>query len=151
MLELARETDWDAVKALSLQMHQQRVSWRPDLYVACQEPYPREKFLEDIRQRMVYLVRMEQVVAGYVVLSMQKKDGPGMISRKVMCLEAICVEESIRGHGLGKEMMADVRALARAFGCKEISLRVHAENDPAVGFYQKCGFRIRTINMDMKL
>ena len=52
--------------------------------------------------------------------------------------------------GIGKAMISDVRALARAFGCREVILGVHPENDEAVGFYQKCGFAIRTINMDMK-
>jgi ribosomal protein S18 acetylase RimI-like enzyme len=61
------------------------------------------------------------------------------------------VEQSLRGQGIGKAMVADVRVLARAFGCREVILGVHPENDTAVGFYQKCGFRIRTINMDMKI
>jgi ribosomal protein S18 acetylase RimI-like enzyme len=48
-------------------------------------------------------------------------------------------------------MIADVRALAKVFGCTELILGVHPENDGAVVFYQKCGFRIRTINMDSVL
>ena len=100
---------------------------------------------------MVYVARLDGIVAGYVVLSLQRKDGPGVVPRKLLRLKSICVEESIRGHGIGKLMVEDVRALARAFGCSQVILGVHAENDSAVGFYQKCGFFIRTINMDMQL
>ena len=32
MLELARETDWESVQRLSVQLHDLHVSWRPDLY-----------------------------------------------------------------------------------------------------------------------
>ena len=151
MLQLAREADWEDVKRLSVQIHDLHVQWRPDIYFHTEEPYPKEAFLEDIRNRMVYVARLDGIVAGYVVLSLLRKDGPGVVKRKLLRLESICVEESIRGHGIGKLMVEDVRALARAFGCSQVILGVHPENDSAVGFYQKCGFYIRTINMDMQV
>lgn len=151
MLQLARESDWEDVKRLSVQIHDLHVQWRPDIYFYTEEPYPKEAFLEDIRNRMVYVARLDGIVAGYVVLSLLRKDGPGVVKRKLLRLESICVEESIRGHGIGKLMVEDVRALARAFGCSQVILGVHPENDSAVGFYQKCGFYIRTINMDMQV
>lgn len=151
MLQLARESDWEEVQRLSVQVHDMHVSWRPDIFCRTEEPYPKEKFLEDIRQRMVYVAKLDGIVAGYVVLAIMRKGGPGTVERKLLRLESICVEESIRGNGIGKTMVMEVRALARAFGCSQVILGVHPENDAAVGFYQKCGFRIRTINMDMQL
>ena len=151
MLELARESDWEAVKRLSVQIHDLHVSWRADIYYHTAEPYPKEKFLEDIQNRLVYVAKIDQTVAGYVILSVIQKGGPGTVEKKMLRLESICVDEAIRGHGIGKAMAADVFALARAFGCSEVILGVHPENDKAVGFYQKCGFRIRTINMDAKV
>ena len=151
MLELARESDWEAVRRLSVQIHDLHAAWRPDLYFHSDEPYPKEKFLADIVDRLVYTARLDGVVAGYVILSVLHKGGPGAVEYKALRLDSICVDETVRGHGIGKAMVADVRALARAFGCRELILGVHPENDPAVGFYQKCGFRIRTINMDMKI
>lgn len=151
MLELARAGDWEEVKRLSVQIHDLHVAWRPDIYFHCDEPYPKEKFLEDIAMRTVYVARIADAVVGYVILSFLNKGGPGTVSKKQMRLESICVDEALRGKGLGKAMAADVRALAKAFGCREIILSVHPENDEAVGFYQKCGFRIRTIGMDMTI
>ena len=151
MLQLARESDWEAVKRLSVQVHDLHAAWRPDIFYRTEEPYPRECFLEDIRDRMVYVAKLDGLVAGYVVLSIQERGGHGRVERKLMRLHGICVEESIRGNGIGKTMVEEVRALAKAFGCSQLILGVHPENDAAVGFYQKCGFRIRTINMDMQL
>lgn len=151
MLELARAGDWEEVKRLSVQIHDLHVAWRPDIYFHCDEPYPKEKFLEDIAMRTVYVARIADAVVGYVILSFLNKGGPGTVSKKQMRLDSICVDEALRGKGLGKAMVADVRALAKAFGCREIILSVHPENDEAVGFYQKCGFRIRTIGMDMTI
>ena len=100
---------------------------------------------------MVYIAKVGGVSVGYVILSLMHKGGPGTVEHKAMRLDAICVDETAREQGIGKAMVSDVRALARAFGCREIVLGVHPENNSAVDFYQKCGFRIRTINMDMKI
>lgn len=151
MLELARESDWEAVRRLSVQIHDLHAAWRPDLYYHSDEPYPKEKFLEDIRNRMVYVAKLGGSSLGYVILSLMSKGGPGAVQYKAMRLDTICVEETARGQGIGKAMIADVRALSLAFGCREVILGVHPENDSAVGFYQKCGFTIRTINMQMKI
>ena len=151
MLQLARESDWEDVKRLSVQVHDLHADWRPDIYFHTEEPYPKEQFLQDIANRRVYVAKLDGLVAGYVVISTQEKGGPGTVARKLMRLDSICVEESIRGNGIGKTMVQDVRALAKAFRCDQLILGVHPENDAAVGFYQKCGFRIRTINMDMQL
>lgn len=150
MLELARESDWEAVNRLSVQIHDLHAAWRPDLYYHCEEPLPKQAFLDGIHSRMVYVAKIGGIVAGYVVLSVMQKGGPGTVECKVLRLDSICVDEMMRGHGIGKAMIADVRALAKAFGCREVLLGVHPENDDAVIFYQKCGFTIRTINMQMR-
>jgi ribosomal protein S18 acetylase RimI-like enzyme len=151
MLELARPSDWEEINRLSVQIHDLHAAWRPDIYYSCAEPYPREDFLAHIQQKRVYVAKLGGSVVGYLVLSFFTKGGPGTHASKGARLDSICVEESLRGHGIGKEMVRDARILAKAFGCKELMLGVHPENDDAVSFYQKCGFRIRTINMDMKL
>lgn len=151
MLELAKETDWEAIQKLSVQIHDLHAQWRSDLYYHSEEPYPREKFLMDINNRLVYTAKVAGVVVGYVVLAIQEKGGEGIVTHKAMRVESICVEENARGQGFGKEIAGDVRALAKAFGCREVVLSVHPENDSAVGFYQKCGFTIRTIQMEMKV
>ena len=149
MLELARESDWQEIKRLSVQIHDLHAAWRPDIYISVEEPYPYEVFLQDMQKRQVYVAKLEENIIGYVVLSTFVKEGAGTVKRKIMRLESICVDEPFRGHGLGKKMVNDVWALAKAFRCSQLMLGVHAENDSAIGFYQKCGFRIRTINMDM--
>ena len=151
MLQLARESDWEPVRALSVQIHDLHAAWRPDLYHHSDEPYPQEQFLEDIRNRMVYTAKINDTVVGYVVLSLLQKGGPGVLSYKALRLDVVCVDKNARRQGIGKAMVQDVRALARAFGCQQLLLSVHPENDDAVSFYQKCGFCIRTIQMDMKI
>ena len=88
MLELARLEDWEAVRRLSVQVHDLHAAWRPDLYEQCQAPYPKEKFLEDIQSRTVYVAKLGETVMGYTVLSVMAKSGPGIVSHKACALTA---------------------------------------------------------------
>ena len=150
MLKLAKESDWEAVRRLSVQIHDLHAVWRPDIYFSCDEPYPRERFLEDIQNRMVYVAESRGVIVGYVILAVLNKGGAGTHEKKLLRLESIVVDKAARGQGIGKKMMADVCDLANAFGCGELILGVHPENESALAFYEKCGFRIRTIQMERK-
>ena len=151
MLELAREVDFEQVSRLALQIHQPHVAWRPDIYCDTTFPYPKEKFLEDISKRMVYVAKVDEFIAGFLVLSKRTKSGEGLVSKDVLVLESICVDEAFRGQGIGRTMLSELRLLARVFRCQEVILSVYPENDGAIAFYQKCGFFIRSINMDMKV
>ncbi len=149
MLQLATPADWEAVKRLSVQIHDLHVQWRPDVYYHCDEPLTHDLFLELIRERMIYVAKVSDTVAGYMTLSINNKGGDGVYPKRVLRIDSICVDEYVRGHGIGTQMVEDARALCAAFGCDFLMLGVHPENDGAVHFYQKCGFRIRTINLEL--
>lgn len=151
MIQLARLCDREAVNALAVQAHEMHVAWRPDLYVGEVELYSVERFEETLKQRQLYVAKIEETVVGYARLTMAVCDRPGMVKRKIMTVEEFCVHESCRGQGIGKEMMSDVRTLAAAFRCTDLQLGVYPQNDDAVGFFQKCGYTIRSIEMQQKI
>lgn len=151
MLELARPGDREAVNALALQIHELHVAWRPDIYEMVSELYPEDRFLEAVKQRQLYVARVNGITVGYVLLKIRDYDWPGVVRRKVMVIEELCVEELCRGQGIGKQIMEDVWALSRAFRCTDLQLGVYPQNGDAVGFYQKCGFTIRSITMQRKV
>jgi len=88
---------------------------------------------------------------GYTSVKIRPFVFPGVVKRKIMLIDEFAVHESCRGHGIGTEMMADIHALAKAFGCTDLQLNVYPQNDDAVGFYQKCGLTIQSITMQCKL
>ena len=67
MLELARESDWEEVQRLSVQVHDMHVAWRPDLYRNADAPFPKASFLEQIQKRMVYVAKIRDHVVGYEI------------------------------------------------------------------------------------
>ena len=151
MLELATAADREAVNAIAKQVHDMHVSWRPDIYEPLEEHYTQSRFEEAIQKRQLYVAKLAGEVAGFVALNQCTYDWPGVVKRKTMIVEEFGVHEFCRGHGIGKAMMEDIHALAKAFGCTDLQLRVYPQNDEAVGFYQKCGFTIQNIGMQKKL
>lgn len=151
MLQLATAADRAAVNEIARQIQDMHVSWRPDIYESLEEQYTEERFLEAICARRLYVAKLAGEVAGFVALNTCTYDWPGVVKRRVMIVDEFGVHEFCRGHGIGKAMMEDVHALARAFGCSDLQLRVYPQNDDAVGFYQKCGFQIQNIGMQKKV
>ena len=151
MLELARLCDREDVNRLALQVHALHVAWRPDIFAMEEELYSEDRMQSAISARELYVAKLGGQTVGYVLLKQKNYDHPGLVKRKVMVVDEICVEESLRDHGIGKSMMEDVHALAKAFRCTDLQLGVYPQNDEAVGFYQKCGFTIRSIDMQRKV
>ena len=151
MLELATVSDRAAVNALAKQVHELHVSWRPDIYEMVEELYSEERFQEAIHLRQLYVAKLNGIAAGYVSLKIRDYNWPGVVCRKVLVIDEICVEKSSRGQGIGTRIIEEVHALAKAFGCTDLQLGVYPQNDDAVGFYQKCGFTIRSIDMQKKI
>ena len=151
MLELATRADRDAVNTLARQVHELHVAWRPDIFRMVDEIYTEERFLEAIRARQLYVAKLNGIVVGYVLIGMKEKNSPPLVLRKILIIDELCVEKSLRSHGIGTRMMEEVQALATAFGCTDLQLGAYPQNDEAIAFYQKCGFTIRSIDMQRKV
>ena len=116
-----------------------------------EELYSTERFERVIADRQLYVAKEQDIVFGYVLLKRRDYDWPGVDHRKVMVVDELAVREDCRSKSIGTAMMDDVKVLAWAFGCTDLQLGVYPKNDAAVAFYQKNGFMIRSIDMQMKL
>ena len=151
MIELATKHDRLEINRLARQVHEMHVSWRPDLYNMPEELFPEELYDELVKNRELYVAKLDGAVIGFAWVRMRTAEGVGLVTRKVMLINQLCVDEALRNHGIGTQMMEEVRVLARAFGCTDLQLGVYPQNDAAVSFYQKCGFMIRSIDMQRKV
>ena len=151
MLQLARPEDRAAIEALAQQVHALHVQWRPDIYVPADALWPKDRFDLSVAEKQLFAAKVDEKVVGYVLVKIRNYDMVGHIKRKVLLVDEICVDEALRNQGIGTEMMIEVRAIAKAFGCTDLQLGVYPQNNEALAFYQKCGFRIRSIDMQMKL
>ena len=150
MIELARTIDRAEVNRLARQVHELHVCWRPDLYTMPEELFPEDLFSELVKSRELYVAKLDGTMVGFVWVRIRTSEGVGLVTRKVMLINQVCVDEALRNHGIGTQMMEELRVLAKAFGCTDLQLSVYPQNDEAVSFYQKCEFMIQSINMQRK-
>ncbi len=146
MLELATLSDRAAFERIDAQCHALHVAWRPDMY-RTEELNPEEFFQEALRERRFYVAKLHGVVVGILKIHIHTSAGPGIVDRRTLLIDHFAVEESCRGQGIGSEMLQDVLALAKAFGCTDMQLNVYPQNEAAIALYQKFGFTIRSITM----
>ena len=151
MLQLARPEDRTAIEALAQQVHSLHVQWRPDIYAPADELWPQERFDAAVAERQLFAAKIDEQIVGYVLVKVRHYDMTGHVKRSVLLVDEICVVEALRNRGIGTEMMIEVRAIAHAFGCTDMQLGIYPQNNEALAFYQKCGFRIRSIDMQMKI
>ncbi len=150
MIELARAADRADVNRLARQVHGLHVEWRSDLYQMPEELFPEELLNELVKKRELYVAKLDGIVAGFCRLKMKQTSGIGIVPRKIMFIDQLCVDEALQNHGIGTQIVAEIRVLARAFGCTDLQLGVYPQNDAAVSFWQKCGFMIQSITMQRK-
>ena len=151
MLELARPEDRIAVGQIAAQIHSMHVQWCPDIYKMEDDMWPQQRFNDAVAQRQLFVEKRDKKVIGYALVKVLNYNVPGLVNRKVLLIDEFGVDESCRNCGIGTEMMLGVRAIGRAFGCADIQLNVNPQNNEALAFYQKCGFRIGTVQMRSKL
>ena len=151
MLQLATKADRRAVNELAQQVHGLHLDWCPGIFCETPELYPQERFDACVADRALYVAKLDGQVVGYALLPIREMNHNGMHSQRRMILEEFCVHEALRGHGIGTEMMRDVRALAKAFRCTEMILKVYPQNEDAIRFYEANGFQIRAIDMSQKV
>ena len=147
MLQVATRADRAAVNELAAQVHAMHIGWRPDIYCMAEELYPQARFEEHLSKRELYVAKIEGNVAGYALLRIYDNNRPGHVKRKMMLIDELCVHEACRGHGIGSQMMEDIHALAKAFGCTQMKIGVYPQNEDAIRFYERFGFAIRSIDM----
>lgn len=155
MLELARESDFEAVNRLARQVVAHHAQWNKNEQMV-QYPYPLNFFLtciepESIHDNAIYVMRKDDAVVGYMRIYLWETNSTTSAKRKMLSIDDLGVEESLRNQGIGTEMMAKLRVLAQEWGCSSICLYVDAPNESAQAYYKKCGFIVRNMGMTLNL
>lgn len=156
MLELAKETDFEAVNRLARQVVAHHAAWTPDLQMV-EHPYPMDFFLsciqpESIRENAIYVMRQDNCVVGFMRIYLWETNSSVSAKRTMLSIDDIGVDEVLRHQGIGTRMMGELTEMAkREWGCSSICLYVDAPNESARAYYDKCGFQARNIGMTLNL
>jgi GNAT superfamily N-acetyltransferase len=69
----------------------------------------------------------------------------------IALVEAVCVEEQLRGQGIGSMMMSHAMHVARTFGCYKLTLSSNLVRSKAHDFYRSLGFEQHGVSFHVRL
>ena len=150
----AKVQDVARIKELLLQVHRVHSELRPDVFNVGGVKYE-EKEIENIiksDKTPVFVCEKGERVTGYIFCVEQEIVGDtSLVDKKSLYVDDLCVDETIRGQGVGKALFEYAKKYAQENHFDEIILNVWEGNDGAMEFYRKIGFLPRKTTLELKL
>ena len=133
--------DYKGVDRLMAQVHKIHVDGRPDLYVDVDHIYSMEQFREMVENEdMISVVaEIDERIIGICFVSMRARTC--MVKRRTAYMDDLCVDDSYRGKGIGKQLYEYVKKRAKEMGAERLDLMVWDFNENARKFYESMGMK----------
>jgi GNAT superfamily N-acetyltransferase len=143
-LALPQEIDsiMSLIKAAIKKMHNEGIDQWGDYYPT------REIFLADIDHRTLYAARIDDRIAGIVVLNKTQSPEYGSIDwsdkdGKVLAVHRLCVDPVFQGHGVGKKLMRFAEHYALETKYSSIRLDAFSDNHISCSLYHSLDYQRR--------
>ena len=147
----AQEEDMEALNKLLYQVHKVHSDIRPDLFVPGAKKYDDKQLKQILKDetKPIFVATENGMISGYAfcIFSDNSKD-PSHTDIKTLYIDDLCVDETCRGKGIGKQLYHYVIEFAKKSGCYNVTLNVWADNKNAVAFYEEIGMKIQKIGME---
>lgn len=128
---------------------------RPDLFKADVKKYTDEELLEILQDdtRPVFVgVDAQENVLGYAFCVFLQHVGDNILTDiRTLYIDDICVDETVRGQHIGKQIYEYVVRFARENDFYNVTLNVWSCNPGAMKFYQSVGLTPYKVGMELIL
>ena len=151
MIRRATEADIPKIGDLLRQVCLVHHKGRPDIFKAGRKYSDEEleRMIPDDSRPILVSVNEGGEVTGYCFCIYQEyKDNSALTDIKTLYIDDLCVDESMRGRHIGKELYDAALKLAKNTGCYNLTLNVWTCNASAMKFYEKCGLKPQKIGME---
>ena len=151
IIRRAKEKDIPRILELLSQILELHAAIRPDIFIHGTTKYSWEEIAEKLRNddELIYTaVDEDDQVLGYAFCRITKTASVNTIPSTSIYLDDLCVDQNIRGKGIGQALFAHIREEAAAMGCFAITLNVWEGNNSARIFYERQGLRPRSTTME---
>lgn len=111
----------------------------------------KKKYLAAINEKYVTIAEKDNRAIGFLIGSIISPKAGDARPIKQAFLQNIYVDEAERKTGIGNELLEDFKKYCIEEGVSRLNVSVLAKNEVAVSFYQKSGFKPRSINLSMEL
>ncbi|MBQ7358497.1 MAG: GNAT family N-acetyltransferase [Lachnospiraceae bacterium] len=151
----AQEQDIPRIGDLLSQVLEVHHQGRPDLFKGGVKKYTDEQLgaiLKDESRPIFVALDQDDVVQGYAFCVFIKHQGDNILTDiTTLYIDDLCVDETMRGCKIGKELYEYVLDFARGNGCYNVTLNVWSCNESAMKFYEKCGLKPQKVGMEVIL
>ena len=154
MIRRALEKDIPKMEDLLAQVDLVHHRGRPDIFKIGQKYSAQEllELLQDEERPILVAVDENDAVLGYCFCIYQQHTNHSVLTNvKTLYIDDLCVDESLRGKGIGRELYNAALAMAQQNGCYNLTLNVWSCNPSALRFYESCGLVPQKICMEILL
>ena len=151
----AQEKDMEDINRLLLQVCLVHHRGRPDLFKYGAKKYTDQQLKDLIADdgRPIFVAADENGrVLGYAFCVFQQyPDNNILTDIKTLYIDDLCVDETLRGHHIGRSLYDYVLNYAKESGCYNVTLNVWSCNQGAMKFYESCGLKPQKTGMEVIL
>ena len=106
---------------------------------------------DDIRPILVSVDENDNVQGYCFCIYQQHLNNSVLTDIKTLYIDDLCVDETLRGKHIGKELYESAVKLAKDTGCYNLTLNVWSCNQSALKFYESLGLLPQKIGMELIL
>lgn len=150
LIRLAKISDYDAVEAIMKQVQQLHIEWRPDLYRMGETVFSYEMYVDAVNSATFIVAETDEKVVGFLFYQLVHIENDNQVSRNVMFIDSMGVDEAYRSRGIGHELFEYVKGIKQEKNIDKIELQVNAKNVRAREMYEQCGFKKKAIIMELE-
>lgn len=155
MIRPATETDIPALNKLLKQVLNIHAQYRPDIFKKGGTKYSDEQLktlLLDANKPIFVALDEHKSVIGYIFCQYRKTEASSFLNECKYCfIDDICVDQEVRGKGVGTALFEYAKQQALQNDCAYIRLNVWAFNESAFHFYEKHGLSPLHIMMEQRI
>ena len=141
--------DYNAVVEIMNQVQQMHVEWRPDIYKPNDHLIPPDVFEKLVEGENFFVAETAGTVVGILEIVFRHIENPSHVTRDVIFIDSMAVDEKYRGMGVGHLFFEKVKEIKEQKKFDGIELQVNAKNRAAYEMYSKYGFTEKSINMEL--
>ena len=150
----AEERDVPQVLRLLHQVLELHAKLRPDIFLSGTTKYTAEELKEILldENRPIYVAVEDGNVLGYAFCALRSQPfSNNMVQFQSFFIDDLCVDQNVRGKGVGHLLFDFVCGEARRLHCYELTLNVWEGNDTARRFYESLGMKPKETQMELLL
>lgn len=151
MIRRAEEKDIKSISNLLSQVCLVHHDGRPDIFKIGRKYSEKEllSMLSDESRPILVSTDENDEVMGYCFCIFQQyKDNSVLTDIKTLYVDDLCVDESLRRSGIGRELYEAALKLAKESGCYNLTLNVWSCNPSAMRFYEAQGLVPQKVCME---